>query len=173
MKSLNIKKLIKVMLSLGLGIYLTWHLFNNMTPNDIKIFKETIINSNYWLIGLSLFVALLSYFSRAYRWGYTLWPMGYKSSLKNQYHSLMIGYLVNLTIPRSGEFSRAIMLKRSDNIPIGPAFGTIVTERIIDIIILFCLAIIAVSINPKETYIIFSKPGPYPCPHPFRMKIRS
>ena len=157
MKSLNIKKLIKVMLSLGLGIYLTWHLFNNMTPNDIKIFKETIINSNYWLIGLSLFVALLSYFSRAYRWGYTLLPMGYKSSLKNQYHSLMIGYLVNLTIPRSGEFSRAIMLKRSDNIPIGPAFGTIVTERIIDIIILFCLAIIAVSINPKETYIIFSK----------------
>ena len=157
MKNINLKSALKVLLSLGLGIYLTWYFFDVMTPNDILIFKEAILSSNYWLIGLSLFLALVSYFSRAYRWGYTLWPMGYKSSFKNQYHSLMIGYLVNMTIPRAGEFSRAVMLKRSDNIPVGPAFGTIVTERIIDMLILGLFTLLAVLISPEETSVIMSK----------------
>lgn len=157
MKGTNINTLLKVLVSLGLGVYLTWYLFDIMSEEDISVFKKTIINSNYWLIALSLILALVSYFSRAYRWGYTLWPMGYKSSFKNQYHSLMIGYLVNMTIPRAGEFSRAVMLKRSDNIPIGPGFGTIVTERIIDMIIMFSLAALAVLISPNETSIIFKR----------------
>ena len=157
MKGLKINTLIKVLLSLGLGIYLTWYLFEIMSPKDIVIFKKAILNSNYWLIGLSLLLALLSYFSRAYRWGYTLWPLGYKSSFKNQYHSLMIGYLVNMTIPRAGEFSRALMLKRSDNIPVGPGFGTIVTERIIDMLILGLLTLLAVLISPNETALIMAR----------------
>ena len=157
MKVTNINTLLKVLVSLGLGVYLTWYLFDIMSEEDIAVFKKTIINSNYWLITLSLILALVSYFSRAYRWGYTLWPMGYKSSFKNQYHSIMIGYLVNMTIPRAGEFSRAVMLKRSDNIPIGPGFGTIVTERIIDMIIMFSLAALAILISPNETSIIFKR----------------
>ena len=157
MKGTTINTLLKVLVSLGLGVYLTWYLFDIMSEEDIAVFKKTIINSNYWLISLSLILALVSYFSRAYRWGYTLWPMGYKSSFKNQYHSIMIGYLVNMTIPRAGEFSRAVMLKRSDNIPIGPGFGTIVTERIIDMIIMFSLAALAILISPNETSIIFKR----------------
>ena len=157
MKVTNINTLLKVLVSLGLGVYLTWYLFDIMSEEDIAVFKKTIINSNYWLIALSLILALVSYFSRAYRWGYTLWPMGYKSSFKNQYHSIMIGYLVNMTIPRAGEFSRAVMLKRSDNIPIGPGFGTIVTERIVDMIIMFSLAALAILISPNETSIIFKR----------------
>ncbi len=157
MKGTSINTILKVLVSLGLGIYLTWYLFDIMSEEDITVFKKTILNSNYWLIALSLILALVSYFSRAYRWGYTLWPMGYKSSFKNQYHSIMIGYLVNMTIPRAGEFSRAVMLKRSDNIPIGPGFGTIVTERIIDMIIMFSLAAIAVLISPNETSIVFRR----------------
>ena len=157
MKGTTINTLLKVLVSLGLGVYLTWYLFDIMSEEDIAVFKKTIINSNYWLITLSLILALVSYFSRAYRWGYTLWPMGYKSSFKNQYHSIMIGYLVNMTIPRAGEFSRAVMLKRSDNIPIGPGFGTIVTERIIDMIVMFSLAALAILISPNETSIIFKR----------------
>ena len=153
----HVSTLIQIFVSLGLGIYLTWYLLDVMSANDIEIFKKAIVQSNYWLIGLSLFLALLSYFSRPYRWGYTLWPMGYKSSFKNQYHSLMIGYLVNMTIPRAGEFSRAIMLKRSDNIPVGPSFGTIVTERIIDMLIMLSLAILAIGMSPKETSLIFTR----------------
>ena len=157
MKKIKLNTLVKFLTSLGLGVYLTWYLFDVMTEKDLRVFKTAILNSNYGWIALSLILALLAYFSRAYRWGYTLWPMNYKSSFKNQYHSLMIGYLVNMTIPRAGEFSRAVMLKRSDNIPIGPGFGTVVTERIVDMILLFSLSMIAVLISPKETTLIFGR----------------
>ena len=157
MKGIKLNSVLKVLFSLGLGIYLTWYFFDIMTPNDVLIFKKAIQSSNYWLIALSLILALVSYFSRAYRWGYTLWPMNYKSSFKNQYHSLMIGYLVNMTIPRAGEFSRAVMLKRSDNIPVAPAFGTVVTERIIDMLILGLLCLLAVMISPNETSLIMAE----------------
>lgn len=49
------------------------------------------------------------------------------------------------------------MLKRSDNIPVGPSFGTIVTERIIDMLIMLSLAILAIGMSPKETSLIFTR----------------
>jgi hypothetical protein len=68
----------------------------------------------------------------------------------------MIGYLVNMTIPRAGEFTRALMLKRSDNIPVAGSFGTIVTERIIDMLILLSIAFGTIFFNKSEAYAIMS-----------------
>ena len=127
-----------------------------MTTEDIAVFKKTIRNANPWYIFLSLLLAFVSYLSRAYRWGLTLHPVGYCSTLKNQYHSLMIGYLVNMTIPRAGEFTRSLMLKRSDNIPIAGSFGTIVTERIIDMLILLTISFLSIFLNKAEAYTIIS-----------------
>ena len=147
---------VKIMVSIGLGVYLTWYIFDNMSQNDIAVFKNAILDSNPWLIALSLFLAFITYLSRAYRWKYTLHPLGHDSSFKNQYHSLMIGYLVNMTIPRAGEFTRALMLKRSDNIPVAGSFGTIVTERIIDMLILLSIAFGTVFLNQMEASTIMS-----------------
>ncbi len=68
----------------------------------------------------------------------------------------MIGYLVNMTIPRAGEFTRSLMLKRSDNIPIAGSFGTIVTERIIDMLILLTISFLSIFLNKAEAYTIIS-----------------
>ncbi len=155
MSKQKLSSFLKLVLSIGLGIYLTWVLFDMMSPDDYLIFKRAIMESDYLLIFLSLVLALITYLSRAYRWGYTLWPMGYKSSFKNQYHSLMIGYLVNMTIPRAGEFSRALMLKRSDNIPVAASFGTVITERIIDMIIMSSLFVLSILLSPTETGVIY------------------
>ena len=146
----------KIIFSIGLGLYLTWYLFDKMTTEDIAVFKTTIRNANPWYISLSLILAFASYISRAYRWGLTLHPVGYYSTLKNQYHSLMIGYLVNMTIPRAGEFTRSLMLKRSDNIPVAGSFGTIVTERIIDMLILLTISFLSIFFNKAEAYAIIS-----------------
>ena len=127
-----------------------------MSKHDIAVFKAAIFESNPWLIGLSLILAFITYVSRAYRWKYTLHPLGYKSSFQNQYHSLMIGYLVNMTIPRAGEFTRALMLKRSDNIPVAGSFGTIVTERIIDMLILLSIAFGTIFLNKSEASTIMT-----------------
>jgi hypothetical protein len=152
----NLFSLLKILVSIGLGVYLTWYIFDNMSAKDIAVFKSSILNSNPWLITLSLVLAFVTYLSRAYRWKYTLHPLGFKSSFKNQYHSLMIGYLVNMTIPRAGEFTRALMLKRSDNIPVAGSFGTIVTERIIDMLILLSIAFGTIFFNKSEAYAIMS-----------------
>ena len=68
----------------------------------------------------------------------------------------MIGYLVNMTIPRAGEFTRSLMLKRSDNIPVAGSFGTIVTERIIDMLILLTISFLSIFLNKAEASAIIS-----------------
>tara|TARA_B100001287_G_scaffold276323_1_gene286737 strand:- start:1704 stop:2711 length:1008 start_codon:yes stop_codon:yes gene_type:complete len=152
----SLLSILKILLSVGLGVYLTWYIFDNMSENDITVFKTAILDSNPWLITLSLILAFIAYLSRAYRWKYTLHPLGYKSSFQNQYHSLMIGYLVNMTIPRAGEFSRALMLKRSDNIPVAESFGTIVTERVVDMLVLFSVAFGTIFFNKYEANAIMT-----------------
>ena len=152
----KLSSFLKLVFSIGLGVYLTWFFFENMSKKDIDIFKSAILNSNLWYIGFSLVLALVSYISRAYRWGLTLHPLGHKSSFWNQYHSLMIGYLVNMTIPRAGEFSRAVMLKRSDNIPIAASFGTIVMERLVDMLILLTITLCTIFSRREEALSIVS-----------------
>jgi hypothetical protein len=62
--------------------------------------------------------------------------MGYTTSFANNFMAVSIGYLMNLTIPRSGEISRALIVKKYNNIPFDKGFGSILAERIIDMIIL-------------------------------------
>ena len=50
--------------------------------------------------------------------------------------AVSIGYLMNMTVPRSGEISRAVILKKYNGVPFDKAFGTIIAERIVDMVIL-------------------------------------
>ena len=52
----------------------------------------------------------------------------------------MIGYIANMVVPRMGEASRAAVLKGTDGVPFDKGFGTIVAERVIDVL---CLGIVA------------------------------
>ena len=110
--------------------------FDNMKEDEIDLFYLTMKEADYFWIVLSLVLGFAAFVSRAYRWKCLLEPMGYKSKSINRFHATMIGYLVNLTIPRAGEASRAAMLYRSDGVPFTKSFGTIITERIIDLSIL-------------------------------------
>lgn len=80
---------------------------------------------------------LISHMSRAYRWKYMLEPLGHQPKFWKMFHSVMIGYLINLTIPRSGEVARAgYYAKYQEGATVDKVFGTIVVERIIDMIML-------------------------------------
>ena len=82
-------------------------------------------------------------------------PLGHKSSSWNRYHALMIGYIVNLTIPRAGEASRAVMLQKSDDIPFSVSFGTIITERIVDIALLALITIITMLMGREDFWFLY------------------
>jgi glycosyltransferase 2 family protein len=91
---------------------------------------------------LGMLLGVVAYFSRAYRWKYVLEPIGYETSFWNRYHAVMIGYLINLTIPRAGEASRSAMLYRSDGVPFSTSFGTIIAERAVDFVVLCSIAVL-------------------------------
>lgn len=154
MKSALIKVL-KIALPLLLGIYLIWYFFNNMDAKAKDYFFFAIKNANYSWIILSVILSFLAFLSRAYRWKYMLEPLGYKTSLWNRYHSLMIGYIINLTIPRAGEASRSAMLYRSEGVPFSKSFGTIIAERAVDFVMLLILASVTALIGFQDFKAIF------------------
>lgn len=142
--------LLRTVLPLGLGIYLIWFFFQSMNPEVKNDFYQAIGRANYFWIFLSLFLSFLSLLSRAYRWNYLLSPMGYNTPFWHRYHAIMIGYIMNLTIPRAGEATRAGMLFRSDGVPFSKSFGTIIAERVFDVIMLFSVVLLAVFVGSSD-----------------------
>jgi uncharacterized membrane protein YbhN (UPF0104 family) len=141
---------LKIVLPLLLGIYLIWVFFDGMSPKEEEAFYRAILNADYVWIFLSLILGVLSNFSRAYRWKYVLEPLGHKTSFWNRYHAVMIGYLVNLTIPRAGEASRSGMLYRSDGVPFSASFGTIIAERAVDAVVLLGIALLTAFMGLED-----------------------
>ncbi len=128
--------LLKSVLPLLLGVYLIWYFFSSMGERSKELFYKALQEANYVWIVLSLLLGFLAYLSRAWRWGYVLEPLGFNTSFWHRYHALLIGYIVNLTIPRAGEASRSAMLYRSAGVPFSSSFGTIIAERAVDLVML-------------------------------------
>ena len=147
--SLKTKKSLKIIIPLLFGGGLIWYLFTIIPP---KTLLEYFKNANYWWISLGLFFGILSHLSRAYRWKFMLEPMGYTPRFINSALAVLIGYFVNLAIPRAGEVSRASVMANYENIPFEKGFGTIVAERIADLIMMFL--IIGVTLLIQFDFII-------------------
>ncbi len=135
----KLKKTIFTILPISLGVILIWYSVAKLTDDDIKVIKESFASANYWWVGFSVVLGVLSHISRAYRWQYLLTPLGYKPRFANNIMAVLVGYLINLTIPRAGEIARATTISKYENIPFEKAFGTIVSERIADVIMLLSI----------------------------------
>jgi len=133
------KKTLFIVLPIALGVFLIWYFLSKLTDQD----KTDIVNSfrtaDYWWVLLSLILGILSHLSRAYRWQFVLEPLGFRPKFPNMIMTVLIAYLLNLLIPRSGEIARATAISKYENIPFEKAFGTIVAERIADIIMLLII----------------------------------
>lgn len=141
---------LKTVLPLGIGVYLVVFFFSSMSEESKAQFYDAIGKANYFWIFLSLLFGWIALVSRAHRWKYVLEPMGHVTPLKNRYHALLIGYLVNFTIPRAGEASRAAMLYRSDKVPFAKSFGTIVAERAVDLVMLVSIFFLTTLVGGKD-----------------------
>ena len=88
---------------------------------------------------LTAFFLIMSQVVRAERWRMLMVPSGNHVKLGNSFMSLCMGYLVNLAIPRGGEVSRCYNLYKLEDTPVEVSFGTVVVERIVDVICLLIL----------------------------------
>ena len=129
----------KTILPLLLGVFLIFYSIGEASPEERTELWKNITQANpFWLL-LSVFLGCLSHLSRAYRWQYLLQPMGYKTNFKLRFMAIMAGYLANMGIPRSGEVLRAASLSTYQNIPFEKSFGTIISERVADLVMLLII----------------------------------
>ncbi len=132
-------KILKIILPLSLGVFLIWYSLNSATPQERDQIWKNISSAHPAWIVLSLTFGLLAHLSRAYRWKFLLQPLGYVPRFRNSFMAVMVGYLANFGIPRSGELLRAVTISGYDDIPVEKAFGTIISERVADFIMLMLI----------------------------------
>ena len=131
--------LIKFALFLGLGIFIIWLSLRGLTPEErVQILHSFRIANYNWVI-LTILMGITSHILRALRWMLFFEPMGYHPSFKNTFFAVMIGYFANMAFPRLGEVTRCGILARSEKIPFNKSFGTVITERAIDMILFILL----------------------------------
>ncbi len=108
-----------------------WLAFKGLEFDKIKgYFAE----ANYFWVLAAMVFGLLAYWFRAIRWNLLLEPMGYQISNSNSLWTISFGYLMNLTIPRSGELARSTALYGVEKVPVDKSFGTIILERVVDLV---------------------------------------
>lgn len=141
------KKIIQISLPLLLGVFLVYYAFSRFTSEQFAQMFSDFKNANYQYIALCSALSIVALWARAFRWKYALKHMGYQSDTLTNFMAISIGYLLNLTLPRSGEFSRAVVLQRCKNIPFDKSFGSIVSERLIDFFCLLCCVLLALILQ--------------------------
>lgn len=112
---------------------MVWYSLSKVSLDELYVYLK---KADFKWIIIGLFFGLLSHISRAYRWLFMLEPMGYKINFGNSVMAVFAAYLINFTIPRAGEVARASVLSNYENVPFEKGFGTIVSERIADLILM-------------------------------------
>ncbi len=104
-----------------------------------KIIHQMMQANAFWVL-LSIIPSIAALISRAYRWNLLIESTGYSSPLTKTTYSLMVGYFANLAFPRLGEVTRCGALSKAESIPFNVLLGTVIVERVVDIIsLLICL----------------------------------
>jgi len=131
-KSTNpLKSILTIVISLAFAGFFLWLALRGF---DFPKIQKSLSKANYlWVVFAAVF-GVLAYWFRAVRWNLLLEPMGHRISTSNAFWTISFGYLMNLTIPRSGEVARATALYGVEKVPVSKSVGTIILERVIDLV---------------------------------------
>ena len=132
-----LKNILTILISIAIAGLFLWLALKGL---DFDKIKGSLQKDNYLWVLFAGFFGVTAYWFRAIRWNLLLEPMGHKISNTNSLWSLSFGYLMNLTIPRSGEVARSTALYGVEKVPVDKSFGTIILERVVDLV---CMGIFA------------------------------
>ena len=148
MKS-KLRNILQTLFFTVLGFAFIWWFWTKLETGEKTQIWDSLKQTNYLWFTLAIAISLFSHYVRALRWRLMSETFSCKVSRTNSFLAVMSGYLTNLAVPRLGEVVRCTMLKQSDGIPIEKSLGTIVTERIIDMI-LFALLLLTTIVIQKD-----------------------
>jgi uncharacterized protein (TIRG00374 family) len=130
------KQALRYIISLGLAGGLIWYVFKDINLSEML---DRFARSDWRWIALSCLFLLMAHVTRAWRWAMLMEPLGYKPTLMNSTVSVLTGYFANYIVPRMGEVTRCGTLYRLEKVPVNLSFGTVVAERIFDVLVLLLL----------------------------------
>lgn len=155
------KNFIQFVLFLGVGLGILYFVFrkqeaayqeqcalDGIPTTDCSLLDKVVTDfssSNFYWLGLVVLLFVISNFSRAARWKMLLKPLGYTPRYINLLFSIFIGYIANLGLPRLGELIRATSLAKVEKVPVEKVVGTIVVDRIVDMlsfVVVFAIALV-------------------------------
>lgn len=150
----RIKSILQYLVLIGLTAGLLWLSLRGITvgegENKAEFIWQAWKKSNKFFLILMAIVAVASHMLRAERWRMLLEPSGNHVSFGNSLWSVLVGYLVNLAVPRGGEVSRCYNLYKLEKTPVEVSFGTVVVERIADVICLLILIVLSFFLEWKK-----------------------
>ena len=133
-----LKSILKYLISSLLAAGLLYWAFSKsqLHWNDIL---TTLHQADYNWVTVSVVIAFLSHLLRALRWEQLLGALNYQPGSVRTFSAVLIGYFANFLVPRLGEVSRCGSLQKTAEIPFEESFGTVITERIVDLFSLIAL----------------------------------
>ena len=155
----TIKVILRTALFILVGVAIFWFVYKDLNTDKII---AALKDADYRWIAVTLILGVISHISRAMRWVLLIRPLGYKPTVRNSFLAVMIMYLSNIAVPRSGELIRCSVMKRYEKIPFTKLLGTVITERVFDFILLFImLGIVLIYQIADIQTIIDNNPGVY------------
>jgi len=142
---MNWKKALTLSVFFAIGVFLFVKLMDMV--EDKAELLDYMKSAPVWAISVTFTMGLLAIVSRGLRWLILLEPMGYTASGFRSVCSVAFGYLANTFVPRSGEVARCAALNSTDDIPVNKLLGTVITERVVDFIMLFIFMSVALLTN--------------------------
>jgi hypothetical protein len=125
---------LRMVIFLGIGFFFIYWFLLKLDGEQKAAIWRSFLDADYGWVMLCVACSLLSHLVRALRWQLLFKPIGCRPGLNNTFGSVIVAYLGNLAFPRAGEVMRCATLRSSEGIPVEKSLGTVLTERIIDLL---------------------------------------
>ncbi len=132
----------KVVFSLLLAFGILWWMYRGIEWADVKEAMRSEMRWGWMLASLPF--GILAQMLRAFRWKQLLEPLGERPRCSTCVHAIFISYASSLVVPRIGEVLRCAVLRRWDGVSFSLSLGTVVTERVVDIVVMLLLSFLTI-----------------------------
>ncbi len=149
------RKVLSTLLFFAIGMGLFWLAMQGVEDTDALV--RDMRSAKWWGIAASFLMGYLAIVSRGLRWNLLLAPMGHYPSPSRSVHAVAFSYFANAFVPRSGEVARCAALNQTDDIPVDLLLGTVITERVVDFLMLFGLVAFSLVTNLQAFLLLMEK----------------
>jgi len=153
----HLGNIVKLVVSLGVGVGLVYWFMSQMSESDKQHVIEDIRRANYFWVAIPPILGLISNYFRTERWRLLLRSLDYNPGFWNTFFSVMMMYFLNLFFPRLGEVSRCGVLARYEKVPLDKAIGTMVLERLMDVVCLGVVVLILIIGEHDKFFILYEQ----------------